>query len=110
LPEERDSAILPRKFKTGKGIRVLARSEPGLLKKIVTTVGGISLIFIGLVGLFLPVLQGILFIVAGLGLLSISNERVRDWMVGVKKRYKGGEFSLKRIKTKILSRKRPSHD
>jgi uncharacterized membrane protein YbaN (DUF454 family) len=40
-----------------------------IIKVVVTTVGSILLV-LGVLGLFLPVLQGILFILAGLTLLS----------------------------------------
>ena len=41
-----------------------------LLKKI----AGISLVVLGIIGLFLPILQGILLILAGLFLLDIKKE------------------------------------
>ncbi len=87
----------------------MAERDPGLLKRIVTTVGGLILILLGIVGLFLPILQGILLIVAGLGLLSIGNERLRNWIRRVKKRYFGQELSLRGIKNKISSPKKPPH-
>lgn len=45
--------------------------------------GGSFLVALGVVGLFLPFLQGVLFIVAGLALLSRESEkarRLRDWL------------------------------
>ena len=41
---------------------------------------GILFIMIGIVGLFLPFLQGILFIVLGLYFYSFSSPRLRMWM------------------------------
>jgi uncharacterized protein YqgC (DUF456 family) len=38
---------------------------------------GFFLIFIGLIGLFLPILQGILFIALGLYVLSFRSEKAR---------------------------------
>jgi hypothetical protein len=84
----------------------LPRNEPGLLKKILTTVGGICLILLGIVGLLLPILQGILLIIAGLGLLSIGNERVRAWIGRLKKKYGGGESGSRGMRINIFSRKR----
>ncbi|NIQ40166.1 MAG: hypothetical protein GTN81_16515 [Proteobacteria bacterium] len=73
---------------------------------MLTTVGGICLILLGIVGLFLPILQGILLIIAGLGLLSIGNERVRDWVGRLKKKYGWGESGFRGMKTNFFSRKR----
>ena len=46
---------------------------------IVRIVVGVLLVVLGIVGLFLPLLQGILFIVLGLGLLSVDVPVVRRW-------------------------------
>ena len=40
------------------------------LKKLVQLIAGWALLFLGVIGLFLPVLQGVLFIMLGLILLS----------------------------------------
>ena len=54
--------------------------------RIVRIVAGALLIAVGIVGLFLPLLQGILFIVLGLGLLSVDipalrrlRDRLKQW-------------------------------
>ena len=52
------------------------------LKKIL----GWTLIIIGIIGLFLPILQGILFIIAGSALLG--NTRIKDWFVKQQEKYK----------------------
>ena len=39
-------------------------------RKVFDWIAGLSLIVLGIVGLFLPVLQGVLFILAGLAILS----------------------------------------
>lgn len=44
---------------------------------------GIACVILGIVGLFLPFLQGILFVVIGLSLLSSESKRARrllEWM------------------------------
>jgi len=46
-----------------------------ILKRIL---GGI-LIALGIIGLFLPILQGILLILAGLFLLEISVKDIKNW-------------------------------
>ena len=50
------------------------------VKRILVIVAGIVFIVLGLVGLALPFLQGFLFLLIGLILLSISSTRVRVWL------------------------------
>ena len=42
-------------------------------------VAGVLLVILGISGIVLPVLQGILFIVLGIGLLSVDIPAVRRW-------------------------------
>jgi uncharacterized protein len=41
---------------------------------------GVLLLVVGVVGLFLPFLQGILFLVMGLSLLSSESPRAKAWL------------------------------
>lgn len=41
---------------------------------------GVLLVVLGIVGLFLPVLQGVLFLVMGLSLLSTESPRAKAWL------------------------------
>jgi uncharacterized membrane protein YbaN (DUF454 family) len=41
---------------------------------------GVLLVALGVVGLFLPVLQGILFLIMGLSLLSTESSRAKAWL------------------------------
>ena len=41
---------------------------------------GIGLLALGVIGLFLPFLQGILFLVMGLSLLSTESPRAKAWL------------------------------
>lgn len=47
--------------------------------KILKIALGLILIIIGIIGLFLPILQGVLMIIAGLFLLGIKTEDVKKW-------------------------------
>lgn len=47
--------------------------------KILKNMAGVTLIGIGIVGLFLPILQGILLIFAGLLLMGIKKEQIKEW-------------------------------
>ncbi len=57
------------------------------MKKIVRIAAGIFLILLGIVGLFLPVLQGILFIAMGLFLLQKEIPYVSRLLNKLVKRY-----------------------
>jgi uncharacterized membrane protein YbaN (DUF454 family) len=65
------------------------------IKKVVTLVVGWVLIAIGVVGLFLPFLQGILLILLGLYLLSRESEVARHWFERGRKRFPRVDARLK---------------
>ena len=48
--------------------------------KILKNTAGVALIGVGVIGLFLPILQGILMIIAGLLLLGVKKEQIRGWL------------------------------
>ncbi len=47
--------------------------------RVCRVVGGVLFLILGVIGLFLPFLQGILFLVIGLTLLSSESEKARQW-------------------------------
>lgn len=47
--------------------------------KILKNMAGITLIGFGIIGLFVPILQGILMIIAGLLLLGVKKEQMKGW-------------------------------
>ena len=47
--------------------------------KILKRIAGIALIVIGVIGLFLPIIQGVILIIAGLLLLEVKKERIKKW-------------------------------
>ena len=57
------------------------------IKRIVVLVIGWALIAFGVVGLFLPILQGVLFILLGLLVLSRESDTARRWLQKGRKRY-----------------------
>jgi uncharacterized membrane protein YbaN (DUF454 family) len=57
------------------------------MKRIVRLIAGFLLLVLGFIGLFLPVLQGILFIILGLLLLAPESEIIRSGLEKLKKRY-----------------------
>ena len=52
--------------------------------KIFKKIAGVILIAIGIIGLFLPIIQGILLIIAGLLLMGINKEQIRNWFKKLK--------------------------
>lgn len=55
-----------------------------IIKKIV----GYTLISLGVIGLFLPILQGTLMIVAGLLLIGVEKEKMEQWFAKIKGMFK----------------------
>lgn len=52
--------------------------------KILKNIAGVILIVLGVIGLFVPVLQGILMIFGGLLLLGIKKEQIKEWFKKLK--------------------------
>ena len=76
----RDHARFPK-----RGGRCMTRQTPsGRYWKIARVVLGWTLIVLGIIGLFLPFLQGIVLIVSGLALLSKDRPWARRWLYTVK--------------------------
>ena len=61
----------------------------GLSKKVLLLVLGWSFIFLGIIGLFLPFLQGILFTFIGLMILSRQSRVARNILNRLKMKYPG---------------------
>lgn len=52
--------------------------------KIFKKIAGIILIIIGVIGLFLPIIQGVLLIIAGLFLLGVKKKQIKKWFKRLK--------------------------
>jgi hypothetical protein len=59
------------------------------LWRLTKIIVGIGFIGFGFIGLFLPILQGVLFMLLGLGLLSTESPRVRALVDEIKRRHPG---------------------
>ena len=57
------------------------------IKKIGLLIIGWLFIFLGIIGLFLPILQGVLFILIGLAILSSRSEIVKRFLKHLEERY-----------------------
>ena len=57
------------------------------VKRTALLVLGILFLLLGVVGLFLPFLQGVLFLIIGFLLISICVPQVREWMMSHTRKY-----------------------
>jgi len=65
------------------------------VRRVAVLVLGWILIAFGIVGLFLPVLQGVLFILLGLYVLSRESEIARRWLHRIRESHSGLDEKLK---------------
>ncbi len=65
------------------------------IRRVVVLAIGWLLIAFGVVGLFLPILQGVLFILLGLAVLSRESEIARRWLQRGRQRYPAADAKLK---------------
>lgn len=66
--------------------------------RIAILVIGWGLVAVGVVGLFVPILQGVLLIMLGLYLLSRESRTARGWLRKLQRRYPKTHAKMKRIK------------
>ena len=57
------------------------------IKKLGLLIIGWFFIVLGILGLFLPILQGVLFIIIGLAILSSRSEMIKRFLKHLEKRY-----------------------
>ncbi len=57
------------------------------IKRIGLLIIGWAFIVLGVIGLFLPILQGVLFILIGLGILSSRSEIIKRFLKHLEERY-----------------------
>ena len=68
------------------------------VKRVLTLVLGWALVLLGIAGLVLPFLQGVIFLFAGLYLLSRESKTARYWLDRLKSRYPGVDRRLREIR------------
>jgi uncharacterized membrane protein YbaN (DUF454 family) len=71
------------------------------IKKVGLLVIGWLFIFLGIIGLFLPILQGVLFILIGLAILSSRSEIIKRFLKHLEERYPHHHERVEIWKTKI---------
>jgi len=72
-----------------------------LFFKLFRIIAGVALLLLGVVGLFLPVLQGILFLALGLLLLSIDIPWFRRFAEALEKKHPRLESFLKKWRQRL---------
>lgn len=82
------------------------RPLPFWVRLAVGIVGWIS-ILVGIAGLFLPILQGFLFLILGFALISLTSERVHLGMRGLMGRWPRAWRRLLKLRRSIHSRLHP---
>ena len=55
------------------------RLKIAIIAKMIKRLLGVLLIIFGIIGLFVPILQGILMIFGGLSLLGIKKSKIKRW-------------------------------
>lgn len=74
------------------------------MKRLLLEITGWSFIVLGIAGLFLPVLQGILFLLIGLSILSANHHWARLWMIRLRERFPRANRQLQRFIRKYSGR------
>jgi uncharacterized membrane protein YbaN (DUF454 family) len=67
------------------------------MKKIVLEISGWAFIALGIAGLFLPVLQGVAFLLVGLTILSLEHHWARRWVQRLLERFPKAGAALKKF-------------
>jgi len=57
------------------------------MKRIIRYVSGITLLVLGVIGLFVPILQGILMIIAGLLIFAPESKLIQKMIEKLRKKY-----------------------
>ena len=71
------------------------------MKRLALIAGGWSLLTLGSVGLFLPVLPGVPFLLVGLTILSMEYEWARRWVAELRRRFPAADRKLQSILTRF---------
>jgi uncharacterized membrane protein YbaN (DUF454 family) len=68
-----------------------------MVKRYSLLAAGWALLPLGIVGLFLPVLPGALFLIIGLSILSVEYTWARRWITALRSRFPGTDKKLQGI-------------
>jgi uncharacterized membrane protein YbaN (DUF454 family) len=65
-----------------------------MMKRLAFIAAGWILLMLGAVGLFLPILPGVLLLIVGLSILSVEYAWARHWMDSLRRRFPATEKKL----------------
>jgi uncharacterized protein len=68
-----------------------------MVKRVALIAAGWSLLLLGAVGLFLPVLPGVLFLLVGLSILSVEYEWAKRWVTALRHSFPTADRKLQAI-------------
>jgi uncharacterized membrane protein YbaN (DUF454 family) len=71
-----------------------------MLKRLAFIAVGWSLLMLGAIGLFLPILPGVLIVVVGLSILSAEYEWAGRWMTTLRRRFPATDKKLQGFLTR----------
>jgi uncharacterized membrane protein YbaN (DUF454 family) len=71
--------------------------------KVLSLIAGTVLIVVGIVGILLPILHGVGFILAGLALIGYANPRVRD---ALERHFRRAERYVRSVWARVVDRVR----
>jgi hypothetical protein len=80
----------------------LERRSTKRLKNVALIIVGWFFVGLGIIGLFLPFLQGVLFIMIGLAILSSRSEAVRCLLAALERRFPGTHDRVMAWKERVL--------
>jgi uncharacterized membrane protein YbaN (DUF454 family) len=66
-----------------------------MMKRLAFIAAGWILLMLGAVGLFLPILPGVLLLIVGLSILSVEYAWARRWMRSLRRRFPATDKKLK---------------
>jgi predicted anti-sigma-YlaC factor YlaD len=102
VEEREELAVEPEATAPEKPRRRRFRALPWKTR-LVMAAAGVLLLVLGIAGLFLPFLQGILFLVLAAAVLSLTSERVYGWLRGlVSERWPRVWQRVERFRTRVL--------
>jgi uncharacterized membrane protein YbaN (DUF454 family) len=71
------------------------------MKRLAFIAAGWILLMLGAVGLFLPILPGVLLLIVGLSILSVEYEWARRWMTTLRRRFPATDKRLQGFLTRL---------
>jgi hypothetical protein len=92
LPSTEAARAAPRR----RTLRPLSRPV-----RVALLVGGWIVTLTGVAGLFLPVLQGVLFLLLGLAMLSVGSQRFHGWLRAAFRRWPRGWRRMEKLRRRL---------